>query len=235
MNESQATVSLVDNGVTLETSTGVEIDLRTAGLCIRGIAYIIDETIRVFLVIAVLVFAEVFGNLGNGLATLAAFVIWWMYCILFEVMNNGVTPGKHIMNLRAVNADGTPIGFINSALRSLLLVADFLPFGYLFGIISLVTTGSQQRIGDLVAGTVVIYTDARKRRTMKVTGTRAKFPGQLTIDERMLFLSFQERVQDLSPERSVELAETLEPVLHKKGSHAVAEVVAIGEAIRTGS
>lgn len=225
---------LVDSALTVETSTGVEIDIRTAGVCVRGIARIIDDAIRLVLMVAVIAILTPLGRFGEGLAFVGVFIVWWFYGVIFEVVNDGVTPGKYFMGLRAVNADGTPIGFVNSAIRSVLLFVDFLPFGYLTGVITMAVSGSQQRVGDIVAGTVVVYNQPRKVRKPESTNQHVPVPTHLTTEERMLFLSYQERIRDLSPERAIELAETLTPVLGVSGDRAVSSILGIADGIRRG-
>lgn len=225
---------LVDSSLTVETSTGVEIDIRTAGVCVRGIARIIDDAIRLVLMVAVIAILTPLGGFGEGLAFVGVFIVWWFYGVIFEVVNDGVTPGKYFMGLRAVNADGTPIGFVNSAIRSVLLFVDLLPFGYLTGIITMAISGSQQRVGDIVAGTVVVYNQPRKVRKPESTNQHVPVPAHLTTEERMLFLSYQERIRDLSPERAIELAETLTPVLGVSGGRAVSSILGIADGIRRG-
>lgn len=225
---------LVDNSLTVETSTGVEIDIRTAGVCVRGIARLIDDAVRLILIVAVIAIFTPLGRFGEGLAFLGVFIVWWFYGVIFEVVNDGVTPGKYFMGLRAVNADGTPIGFVNSAIRSILLLVDFLPFGYLAGVITMAISGTQQRVGDIVAGTVVVYNQPRKVRKPESTDQRVPVPTNLTTEERMLFLSYQERIRDLSPERAIELAETLTPVLGVSGDRAVNSILGIADGIRRG-
>ena len=56
--------------------------------------------------------------------------------VLFEVLNQGRSPGKQWMGLRVVQDDGTPIGWSASLLRNLLRFVDLLPFGYFLGAIS---------------------------------------------------------------------------------------------------
>ena len=226
---------LVNSSLRLETFTGVDIELRVAGIYVRGIARLIDDVLRFLIISAISALLIPTGLVGIGLAAVLGFFIWWTYNVLFEVLNNGVTPGKHYMGLRAVNADGTPIGWMNSVIRSTLLVVDFLPLGYLLGIVTMALSGTQQRIGDIVAGTIVVYN--RNRSTRKIAEIRrvAPVPDGLTADDQLLFLSFQERLSDLSPERAIELAETLDPLLGKKGQEAVIEVNAIAQGIRIGS
>lgn len=227
-------VNLVDSTLMLDTFTGVDIELQVAGVYIRGIARLIDDVFRFLLISAISALLIPAGVVGVGIAAVLGFFIWWTYNVLFEVLNNGVTPGKHYMGLRAVNADGTPIGWMNSVIRSTLLVVDFLPLGYLTGIVTIALSGTQQRLGDIVAGTIVVYNRTRSTRKVVDIHRTAPIPDGLNADDQLLFLSFQERLSDLSPERAIELAETLEPLLGKNGQDAVIEVNAIAQGIRIG-
>lgn len=89
--------------------------------------------------------------------TIIAFYLGWMaYFILFEGLWNGRTLGKVMIGLRVRMADGTPVTFVAAAGRNLLRFADFIPAGYLLGIISIFTNPKSQRLGDLAAGTIVV-------------------------------------------------------------------------------
>ena len=230
-----AAANLIDSSIKLETFTGVDIELRVAGIYIRGVARLIDDVIRFLVVSALAALLVPTGLVGIGLASVLGFFIWWTYNVLFEVLNNGVTPGKYYMGLRAVNADGTPIGWMNSMIRSILLVVDFLPIGYLVGIITMVVSGTQQRVGDIVAGTIVVYNRPRRVRNVADINRTVSIPEGLSSEEQLLFLSFQERISDLSPERAIELAETLHPLIATRGQEAVTEVIAIAQRIRMGT
>lgn len=230
-----ADANQIDSSIKLETFTGVDIELRVAGVYIRGIARLIDDVIR-FLVASLLAALLIpTGLVGIGLSSVLVFFIWWAYNVLFEVLNNGVTPGKYYMGLRAVNADGTPIGWVNSLLRSTLLVVDFMPIGYLIGVMTMALSGTHQRVGDIVAGTIVVYNRPRNPRKITYIDRSVPIPEGLTSEDQLLFLSFQERMSDLSPERAVELAETLHPLIGKRGQEAVIQVNAIAQRIRMGT
>jgi len=85
---------------------------------------------------------------------------WLVYFILFEALWNGQTLGKKALGIRVRMADGTPITFAAALARNLLRPADILPFYYFLGLLSMFTNVKSQRIGDMVAGTIVI----RERR-----------------------------------------------------------------------
>ena len=225
--------TLIDSSLKQQTYTGVEIELRIANVYARGLARLIDDLIRLLVVLFVMTVLWLFGAFGTVFVLLLTFVIWWFYNFIFEVLWNGVTPGKYLLGLRAVNADGSPIGVVNSLLRTLLLPVDFLPIGYLSGLIVMVATKSNQRIGDIVAGTTVVYSRLRKVQKSEATRHRRAVPKSLSSDDRLMVLSYQDRLPKFSNERAIELAETLEPVLGKTGEEAVAELVGVAQSIRT--
>ena len=68
-----------------------------------------------------------------------------------------MTPGKKSQGIYVCHDDGTPITLSASMIRNLLRVADFLPFMYLVGVFSVLFNRKSQRIGDMVAGTMVVY------------------------------------------------------------------------------
>src|SRR5262249_3511526 len=80
------------------------------------------------------------------------------YFVLFETAWSGQTPGKRIMKLRVIREDGRPVRFFEVFVRNLLrLLVDFMPPpSYAIGVISIVFSPQSKRIGDFVAGTVVI-------------------------------------------------------------------------------
>jgi hypothetical protein len=78
------------------------------------------------------------------------------YFLFFETLMRGRTPGKKLTQLRVVSLDGRVIGWRQSVLRNLLRMVDYMPAGYLVGVVAMVASPRVQRLGDLVAGTVVI-------------------------------------------------------------------------------
>jgi hypothetical protein len=93
-------------------------------------------------------------------------------------------------------------------LRNFLLVADFLPLFYLAGLVAMISDASFRRLGDLAAGTLVVYADAPRARVTPipdVTPVAPPFP--LTLEEQAAVIAFAERASSLSAERVAELSE----------------------------
>ena len=150
-------VSLLDNRIEVATPEGVNIELTPAGPIVRIAAFAIDCLIRMAILLAVSITFSSAGNFGSGIVLISYFFIEWFYPVCFELLRNGQTPGKRAMSITVVLEDATPIRFSNSLIRNLLRVVDFLPVGYLFGIVATVVNPRFQRIGDLFAQTLVIY------------------------------------------------------------------------------
>src|SRR5438132_13763249 len=92
-----------------------------------------------------------------ALLIVIVFLLMSGYFAFFEWVWHGQTPGKRWLKLRVIREDGRPISFFEAMVRNLLRVVDFIvpPF-YSIGLISVFATERDQRVGDLVAGTVVV-------------------------------------------------------------------------------
>jgi uncharacterized RDD family membrane protein YckC len=78
------------------------------------------------------------------------------YYVYFETFNHGQTPGKKVFSIRVVRSNGQELRFFNSFLRTILKIADFMPALFCAAVFSTVISENQQRIGDLLADTIVI-------------------------------------------------------------------------------
>ena len=152
-----------EDRITLATPEGVHLELNLAGVGSRFTAALVDLAIQIALLIVIAAVSfGVFAPAGVGVAavTVLSFLVFAAYDILFEVFASGRTPGKRLNGLRVVRMDGSPVGFFTSAVRNVLRLADLLPGMYLAGIVSILVTRRNQRLGDLAAGTLVV----RERR-----------------------------------------------------------------------
>jgi len=211
----------LDNRIRMETPEGIDLLLRPAGLLSRSLAFTIDLGIRGVLLIALFYAFHLFGEFGTGLFVLALFFVNWWYMVLFEVLHQGRTPGKQIMGLRVVHDDGTPVGWSASLLRNLLRFVDMLPFGYSVGAFACLQHPLFKRLGDLAAGTLVIYRDAPVVRPDLPEAPAIIAPLVLSLDEQRAVLSFAERQASLAPARVQELAAIVaEPLQTPGGAHS---------------
>ena len=153
----------LDTLQSVELADGVEIRLRMAGPMLRASAYLIDFMIRA-VVLAVGAFGlslaglAIGGKVVEGLMLLSWFLLDWLYPVVFEAGKRGATPGKRAMGLRVVQSTGSPITLGQAVVRNFLRFIDSMPlFTYGFGLTSCLASKRFQRLGDLAAGTVVIY------------------------------------------------------------------------------
>jgi len=100
-----------------------------------------------------------FAALLVALFVLAQFTVETGYFILWEMVTNGRSPGKMLVGLRVVRRDGTGIDLRSSVLRNVLRIVDMLPENYVVGLVSMLLSPSGERLGDHVAGTIVIRLD----------------------------------------------------------------------------
>lgn len=225
----------LDTLQSVELAEGVEIRLRMAGPLPRAGAYLIDFLLRtVVLVIGsiILMFAGVAigGQVVMGLLLLSWFLMDWIYPVVFEAGKRGATPGKRALGLRVVQATGSPITLGQAVIRNFLRFIDGMPaFTYAFGITSCLATKRFQRLGDLAAGTVVVYD---RMPAMPVTAAPppiapAPLPVGLTADETRALVSFRERAALWSEGRRIEIADHAEPLTGKTGAAGVGRLMAM--------
>ncbi|PAT00475.1 MAG: hypothetical protein BSR46_02750 [Candidatus Dactylopiibacterium carminicum] len=191
----------------------IEIRLHPAGLLPRALAWLIDLMLRFMLLALAGNLFSLLGEFGSGLWLLLFFLIEWFYPVLFEVLWRGSTPGKCALGLLVLNDNGTPVGWGASLTRNLLRTADFLPFGYALGAVSMLLHREFRRLGDIVAGTLVVYRHTTPA-TLIPTATPIPPTAPLGREAQRAILAFAERAPRLTPERQEELAALLPTLAH---------------------
>ena len=162
---------------TIETPENVTFGYDVAGIGSRAIGAVLDTLIvfallgmlnlLLFFVLALVGGEELFlfglegdvnwvAGLMIALFSLLQFLVYWGYYLLFELVWNGQTPGKRVAHTRAVRLDGEPAGFAEVAVRNLVRIVDFLPFGYGVGVVTMLLNAQSRRLGDFAAGTLVV-------------------------------------------------------------------------------
>jgi uncharacterized RDD family membrane protein YckC len=208
---------MLDTIRAFETPEGIELQLHVAGPVSRAAAWLVDTLIRTCFYILCSFLFSIFGEMGWGLILLFYFLIEWFYPVFFEVLR-GTTPGKKMFNLWVCHDNGTPIGWQTSMVRNLLRVADFLPFLYVVGLISMLMNKNFKRLGDIAAGTLVIYKDSTKQSYEIPDHKPLPSPQVLNLAEQRAILEYAERIKQLSPERGIELSNILENLTEHKGA-----------------
>jgi len=222
-------VHRIDNTYRVETPEGIPMQAELAGVIPRAAAYLIDLLLRLSVMLGIIFVGLYLGQIGQGLILLSWFVIEWGYPVFFEVLRNGQTPGKKTMNLVAMNDDLTPVSWRTSALRNLLRAADMLPIGYLFGAATMILSSRFQRLGDLVAGTVVVH-KAQELPAVGLPKVDAMIPNMdLSPDDRRALVAFVQRYDSMTSERADELANILSAATNKSGQANTQHLYGIGK------
>ncbi|QQL45692.1 RDD family protein [Sulfuriroseicoccus oceanibius] len=230
---------LIDTLQVVELAEGVEVQLPVAGVVARAHAFMIDTLIRVFLISLIvgavaLAAMWLFGQgVGIGIYLVGSFLADWFYFVYFEYFRGGVTPGKKSVGLRVVQESGQPITLGQSILRNFLRYVDTFPAVFsLVGVASMVLSGRSQRLGDLAAGTLVIYTDQEKlypamlRQVAPPMELPAEVPPvMLTRTEQRAVTDFVERAGIWTDERREELANLVTPLTRASGVEGVRRLV----------
>ncbi len=165
----------LDTQIEIVTPENISFKYRVAGPFQRLPAYLLDVLVRLAIqVSAWLIISFVFAWVGLiGLSIMFNLILWFVldafYGGLFEALWNGQTPGKRWTRLRVLTVDGQPIHGWQAVLRNVLRFVDSLPAfrmmipSYLLGLVTSATNDRFQRLGDLVAGTMVVVEEPQRR------------------------------------------------------------------------
>ena len=199
------------------TPEGVKLQFETAGIGSRAIAMLIDAVIMltVFGLMVLALFLsigyseDILPNLMNiyvALVIIVAVFITLGYFMLFELLLKGRTPGKKLVKIRVVKINGSPATAGSIIMRNLLRVIDQLPTFYLLGIIVAFVNLQERRIGDLVAGTMVVKEFSNKPDKMQAQSLNSLTP-DILLDPReiQILQSFFMREKELAKARREQL------------------------------
>jgi uncharacterized RDD family membrane protein YckC len=234
---------MIDTLCSVETPEGVELAFSPAGPVPRALAWLADLGIRAAVYLGLAAVLATLGKAGLGILLVVMFLLEWFYPVAFEVLAGGQTPGKKLMGLRVLRADGAPVGWSRSMVRSLLATVDFLPAGYAAGLAAMLLNRRCQRLGDLAAGTVVVHATATPKRAPGPGRTDAAPAGAeglpalpppfpLSLPEQRAVIGFAERAPALTPERARELADLLEPLTGARGDAGMDRLCAMARHLR---
>jgi uncharacterized RDD family membrane protein YckC len=205
---------MLDTTRRVATPEGIELTLRLAGPVPRALAWTVDFMLRAAVVLLVMMIASRFGRAGTGVVLIAAFFVEWLLPAWFEARWGGQTPGKRVFGIAVLNDDGTPLRWPAALTRNLLRAADFLPLFYGVGLIAMLANRDFKRLGDLAAGTVVVYQSTELPRTREIPQAAPLAPPvSLDLDEQRAVLELAERSATLTRERFEELAELPTPLV----------------------
>ncbi len=157
------------DAVRITTPEQVTITLPLAGVGTRLLAALLDAAVMLGIIFVALIVIALVGSLialqPHSLAAgsvLSAFALLFLFGFVFayyaglELLWDGQTVGKRALKLRVLRDNGTPVDTAAVLARTVVRLVDFLPVGYLVGLVSMVVDGRARRLGDIVGGTIVV-------------------------------------------------------------------------------
>ncbi len=154
--------------LTIDTPEQVELQFPLSGIGSRFLALFYDTLIQLVAYLSLLLVSLLIApdpsrwmaavnKWITALLILAFFVLYWGYYAFFEAIWKGQTPGKRRAQIRVIKENGRPINTFEAIARNLMRVVDQLPGIYAVGVIVMLLNRRQRRLGDFVAGTVVVH------------------------------------------------------------------------------
>ena len=195
-----------DDKLIIETPEQTALEFPLAGIGSRSLALAIDTLLQIGVMIVLGILAGLvslagfFPQFGKqwtyAILILVGFISQFGYFAFFETIWNGRTPGKRWTHLRVITDSGRPIGTQEAILRNLMRIVDALPSIYAVGIITSLISPQNKRIGDYVAGTVVVHEraaeggqtiwDSPAIQTLAAPQSRTLSPAELQLVEAFL-------------------------------------------------
>jgi uncharacterized RDD family membrane protein YckC len=164
--------ALQNDQLQIDTPEQISLELPLAGIGSRFLGLAIDTLLQFLLYVIgafALAFAAAVGisryvrwihipvNWIPAVVILFAFCVYWGYFAFFEIIWKGQTPGKRVAKIRVIKESGRPINAYEAIARNLLRAIDGLPGMYGVGIVCMMMNRQNRRLGDYVAGTVVVH------------------------------------------------------------------------------
>jgi uncharacterized RDD family membrane protein YckC len=215
----------------IETPEQIPLHFAVAGIGSRFLALAIDTLIQFGVVIVVLVFSGValriaastnfssalFSQWGAAALIFASFLLFYGYFACFETLWNGQTPGKRIIGIRVVKTSGRPLTPAETIGRNLMRIVDSLPALYAIGVITALANSENKRLGDFVAGSIVVREGSLKEMmpNWQTGAARIETPQTslgaqgLSMAELTLIDTFLHRRHNLAPDVRARMADEI--------------------------
>jgi uncharacterized RDD family membrane protein YckC len=201
--------------LTIDTPEQTALEFPLAGVGSRFVAMLADTAIQTVigfvLFFAITVSIPALNRLGSiapqwaiAIMIVGFFTIYYGYFAIFEALWNGQTPGKRYAQLRVMKDDGRPISPYDAIARNLLRIVDQLPIFYGVAIVSVFFSKQNKRLGDFVAGTVVVHEKtveaARPFQETRIDANEASYDvNKITAEELRLIETFLQRRDTFDP------------------------------------
>jgi uncharacterized RDD family membrane protein YckC len=248
--------------ITILTPEHVELRFELAGLGTRFLAQLLDFLIQALALVVLIIAGWAIFNLAPHLfpheklsermtywliaiAVLLLFALQTGYFLFFEAARDGQTPGKKAVGIKVIRDTGHPVDFRAAVLRNLMRAIDLLGGFLAIGAVSIFVSPEYRRLGDFVAGTLVVkartegWARDQKLTLNRVTPEPAEIipqPGDVAAEEWMINLDkitsddyrairhFLGRKNDLQSQVAIRLAAQIAgPIAAKLGASLLGE------------
>jgi uncharacterized RDD family membrane protein YckC len=202
--------------LTIDTPEQVHLEFTLANIGSRFMAVLLDTLIQIVVHIALFLILLVMGYTFSfsqnysiwlrALYIIAIFVLYVGYYAVFEVFWRGQTPGKRWAGIRVIKDSGRPINGFEAITRNAIRIIDQIPGIYAIGIVTMLLNSKNKRLGDFVAGTLVVHEKRVKESELFFNTSDTKTDvtlyqaGKLGIQEIELIETFLSRRLDIPPE-----------------------------------
>jgi uncharacterized RDD family membrane protein YckC len=215
--------------LTIETPEQVHLEFVLAGIGSRFMAALLDTIIIIAAALLALLIATAFlvsswfqksSLYVIALLTIIVFCLVWGYYATFETLWKGQTPGKRWAGIRVIKGSGRPITAFESIARNLVRFIDFMPGFYGFGVVTMLLNRQNRRLGDFVAGTIVVHESSAKETAPFFNSGPGEyvFPqaARLTLQEAELIETFLSRRLDMATSIRQQSAERIAQMISNR-------------------
>jgi len=204
----------------IDTPEQIALELPLAGIGSRFLALTVDTLLQVVAVIAIVIVGAIISSgtaatdwpgldrffsqtIGAIVMVLLPFCLYWGYFAFFEILWQGKTPGKRVAGIRVIHQTGRPMTAIECIGRNLMRGVDILPGMYGVGLICMMCNKQNKRLGDFIAGTIVVHDKAIEAATPnwgnKSDGaTLQPEIGKLSADDLVLIETYLNRRYEIN-------------------------------------
>ncbi len=207
----------------IDTPEQIALELPLAGIGSRFLAIALDTLLQTLLyVIGAIVFLVIVPSgtfaipgvpptLGPALGIFFLFCVYWGYFAIFEALWKGQTPGKKLAGIRVIKESGRPITAFESIARNFLRAVDGLPGIYGVGLVCMMLNQQHRRLGDFVAGTIVVHEKATEEvkptwNISKEEAPAAPEIARISSDDLVLIETYLHRRWDFDAEVRIRTA-----------------------------
>jgi len=217
MDESQ-----VNDLIYVNSADAMSYALEIAGVGARSYAFVLDWHIRllaalIWIYLAAFVFYDlsIFSTLfdedtANATAFwvifLPAFIVYFFYHPILEIVMHGSTPGKRTAGVRLITLEGFTPGIGSILIRNIFRLIDGLPGVYTVGLLVAIFTKNHVRIGDIAAGTVLVYEKNTGKQSLSDVAQQS-LDSSLSAENYDLLLELLERWQQLDKPQRIHLGQ----------------------------